>query len=56
MSYDETIVKITIINMQNKNNIYVLNCEANNRSSYTTKTAILYMLKRYKGWDCPTYP
>jgi len=28
--------------MQNKNNIYVLNCKANIRSSYTTKTAILY--------------
>jgi len=42
MSYDETIVKITTINMQNKNNIYVLNCKVNIRSSYTTKTAILY--------------
>jgi len=46
-SYDETIVKITTINVQNKNNIDVLNCKANTRSSYTTKTAILYT-KRWK--------
>jgi len=39
MGYDERIVKITTINMQNKNNIDVLNCNANTRSSYTTKTA-----------------
>jgi len=45
MSYDKTIVKITTINMQNKNNIDVLNCKANITSSYTTKTAILYTIR-----------
>jgi len=47
MSYDETIVKNTVIYMQNNNNIDVLNCKANTRSSYNAKTAILhYTLKR----------